>query len=85
MSSAFIPKEKLSAYQRWELSSGKSVVQTERDLKRLFPEAEWNALHLRIIYYGREHCSARGCDGTQCPICRELFPDRKRPKRTQRA
>jgi endonuclease-3 len=58
--------------KRWKLSSGKNVVQTERDLKRLFPQGEWIKLHLRIIYYGREHCTARGCDGTKCPICREL-------------
>jgi endonuclease III len=65
--------------QRWKLSSGKSVEQTERDLKTVFPENHWNQLHLRIIYYGREHCTARGCYGTVCGICRELFPDRKRP------
>jgi endonuclease III len=65
--------------QRWKLSSGKSVEQTERDLKAVFPENHWNQLHLRIIYYGREHCTARGCDGTVCEICRTLFPDRKRP------
>ena len=55
--------------QRWRLSSGKNVVQTETDLKRLFPKDRWNALHLQIIYYGREHCTARGCDGTVCGIC----------------
>ncbi|MCC5807375.1 MAG: endonuclease III [Opitutales bacterium] len=71
--------------QRWGLTQGKNVVQTERDLKRLFPENCWNALHLRIIYYGREHCTARGCDGTVCEICRTLYPARKRPKRTRRA
>lgn len=58
--------------KRWKLSSGKSVVQTERDLKKLFPKTEWNKLHLRIIYYGREHCSARGCDGKKCEICRAM-------------
>jgi len=58
---------------RWKLTSGKNVVQTERDLKKLFPRAEWNRVHLRIIFYGREHCSARGCNGTICPLCRELF------------
>ncbi len=63
---------------RWRLSSGRNVEQTERDLKRLFPESEWNQLHLRIIFYGREHCTARGCDGTACEICRTLFPGRKR-------
>ncbi len=57
---------------RWRLSDGSSVVKTERDLKKLFPESEWNRLHLRIIYYGREHCPARGCDGHRCPICVEL-------------
>ena len=57
---------------RWRLSNGKSVEQTERDLKKLFPTERWNALHLRIIYYGREHCTARGCDGTICEICRHL-------------
>ena len=62
--------------QRWKLTDGKSVVQTEADLKKLFPKSEWNKLHLRIIFYGREHCSARGCQGTTCGLCRELFPDR---------
>lgn len=65
--------------QRWGLSSGKNVVQTERDLKRLFPRASWNDLHLQIIYYGREFCSARGCDGTVCTICRSCYPNRKKP------
>lgn len=60
--------------RRWRLSNGRSVEQTERDLKRLFPESDWNQLHLRIIFYGREHCTARGCDGTVCGICRELRP-----------
>lgn len=68
--------------QRWGLSSGKNVVQTERDLKRLFPEAHWNDLHLQIIYYGREYCSARGCDGTVCEMCRTLYPKRKRAVQT---
>lgn len=57
---------------RWKLSAGKNVEQTEQDLKRLFPRADWNALHLRIIFYGRESCTARGCNGIICPICREL-------------
>lgn len=57
---------------RWKLSTGKNVVQTERDLKKLFPESSWNKLHLQIIYYGREHCTARGCDGHRCLICGEL-------------
>ncbi len=71
--------------QRWGLSSGKNVTQTEKDLKRLFPEERWNALHLQIIFYGREFCSARGCDGTVCEICRTCYPDRKRPKKTRKA
>ncbi len=58
----------------WKLSSGRNVVQTERDLKRIFPEEEWAALHLRIIFFGREKCPARGCDGKRCELCRELFP-----------
>jgi endonuclease-3 len=65
--------------QRWGLSNGLSVEQTERDLKRLFPRDAWNRLHLQIIFYGREFCTARGCDGTVCPLCRELFPARRRP------
>lgn len=68
--------------RRWKLSPGRNVVQTERDLKRLFPESEWNRLHLRIIFYGREHCTARGCDGTVCEICRTLFPRRRGRSRT---
>jgi endonuclease-3 len=71
--------------QRWELTQGKSVLQTERDLKKLFPRDAWNKLHLQIIYYGREHCTARGCDGTVCEICRVCFPARQRPKRTRKA
>nr|WP_231865788.1 endonuclease III [Cephaloticoccus primus] len=58
--------------QRWRLTSGRNVVQTERDLKKLFPREHWNALHLRIIFYGREHCTARGCDGHRCEICTTL-------------
>ena len=65
--------------QRWKLTNGKSVIQTEADLKKLFPRNEWNKLHLRIIFYGREHCSARGCTGSTCRLCRELFPDRVKP------
>ena len=65
--------------QRWGLTKGPNVTHTERDLKALFPPAKWNALHLRIIYYGRESCTARGCDGRKCEICRELFPDRTEP------
>jgi endonuclease-3 len=70
--------------QRWKLTSGRSVEQTERDLKRLFPRERWNPLHLRIIFYGRERCTARGCDGTRCEICRTLFPERKRAVRTRK-
>lgn len=62
---------------RWGLSNGKNVEQTERDLKRLFPRDTWNKLHLQIIFYGREHCTARGCNSMVCGLCRELFPDRK--------
>jgi endonuclease-3 len=70
--------------QRWELSSGRNVVETERDLKALFPESHWNKLHLRIIFYGRQHCTARGCDGTVCEICRTLFPNRRKPVMTRK-
>lgn len=55
--------------KRWRLAPGKNVVETERYLKRLFPKEKWNKLHLQIIFYGREYCSARGCDGTSCEIC----------------
>jgi endonuclease-3 len=65
--------------QRWGLTKGKNVKQTERDLKRLFPRDQWNALHLQIIFYGREYCSARGCDGRVCDICTTCYPNRKRP------
>ena len=71
--------------QRWGLTTGKSVTQTEKDLKRLFPKDRWNDLHLQIIYYGREHCSARRCDGTVCDICRTCYPARKHPKRVHKA
>jgi endonuclease-3 len=70
--------------QRWGLTSGKNVEQTEADLKSLFPEKHWDKLHLRFIYYGREHCTARGCDGTVCELCREVYPDRKRAKATRK-
>ena len=70
--------------QRWKLTTGRNVEQTERDLKKLFPPASWNQLHLRMIFYGREHCTARGCDGTRCEICRTLFPERKRAVRTKK-
>ena len=71
--------------QRWGLSSGRNVVQTERDLKRLFPRESWNNLHLQIIFYGREFCTARGCDGRVCEICRTCYPARKHPKKTRKA
>jgi endonuclease-3 len=70
--------------QRWGLTNGKNVVQTEKDLKRLFPKEKWNSLHLQIIYYGREFCSARGCDGTICEICRNCYPNRKKPKKVKK-
>ena len=65
--------------QRWGLTSGKDVIQTEKDLKRLFPINLWNKLHLQIIFYGREYCSARGCNGTICGLCKELYPSRNKP------
>lgn len=63
--------------QRWKLTNGKNVLQTEMDLRKLFPKEKWNPLHLQIIFYGREHCTARGCDGTVCEICATLFPKRR--------
>ena len=71
--------------QRWGLSSGISVARTECDLKRLFPKSSWNKLHLQIIFYGREYCTARGCDGRVCPLCRELYPNRRKPVITRKA
>ena len=71
--------------QRWGLTRGRNVVETERDLKKCFAEERWNALHLQIIYYGRQHCSARGCDGRVCEICRTCYPNRKHPKRCHKA
>ena len=71
--------------QRWGLSSGISVARTECDLKRLFPKSTWNKLHLQIIFYGREYCTARGCDGRVCPLCRELYPNRRKPVITHKA
>ena len=65
--------------QRWGLSAGDNVQRTEKDLKTLFPEEAWNKLHLQIIFYGREYCTARGCDGTVCPLCTELYPNRRKP------
>ena len=63
--------------QRWGLSSGKNVKTTESDLKKLFPEKEWNKLHIQIIMYARNYCTARGCFGLECPICKTCFPSRK--------
>ena len=71
--------------QRWGLTKGQSVVQTERDLKRCFPKDSWNALHLQIIYYGREYCSARSCYGLECEICSTCYPNRKKPVITRKA
>lgn len=71
--------------QRWGLTSGKNVAQTEKDLKRLFPKEYWNKLHLQIIYYGREYCSAYSCDGTRCPICTSCYPARRKAKATRKA
>jgi endonuclease-3 len=65
--------------QRWGLTKGKNVAQTERDLKAVFPKDRWNKLHLQIIFYGREFCSARGCDGRVCEICQTCYPNRKNP------
>ena len=71
--------------QRWKLSNGKSVAQTEKDLKRLFPKDRWNTLHLQIIYYARERCPAHACHGLECIICKSCFPERKRKVKTQKA
>ena len=65
--------------QRWGLTKGKNVRETEKDLKKLFPKESWNKLHLQFIYYGRSQCSARGCDGTKCEICKMCFPKRAKP------
>ncbi len=71
--------------QRWGLTNGKNVVQTEKDLKRLYPAQHWNTLHLQFIFYGREFCTARGCDGTKCPLCKACYPNRKHPKINKKA
>ncbi len=71
--------------QRWGLTNGKNVVQTEKDLKRLFPKKSWNKLHLQIIYYGREYCKARECYGVTCKICTNCYPKRKKPIKTKKA
>ena len=71
--------------QRWGLTNGKNVVQTEKDLKQLFPKKYWNKLHLQIIYYGREYCKARECYGLTCKICTTCYPGRKKPIKTKKA
>ena len=71
--------------QRWGLTSGKNVVQTEKDLKRIFPEKTWSKLHLQIIYYGREYCKARECYGMTCKICTTCYPNRKKPIKVRKA
>jgi len=71
--------------QRWGLSNGKSVQQTEKDLKQLFDERSWRDLHLQIIFYGRAFCTARGCDGTICFMCKSLYPNRKTKIKTLKA
>jgi len=71
--------------QRWGLTNGKNVIQTEKDLKRLFPKKFWNKLHLQIIYYGREYCKARECYGLTCKICTTCYPKRKSPIKTKKA
>ena len=71
--------------QRWGLTNGKNVVQTENDLKKLFPKKLWNKLHLQIIYYGREYCKARECYGLTCKICNTCYPGRKKPLKTKKA
>ena len=71
--------------QRWGLTSGKNVVETEKDLKKLFPRQSWNKLHLQIIFYGREYCQARTCYGLECKICSTCYPNRKKPIVTNKA
>ena len=71
--------------QRWGLTNGKNVIQTEKDLKRLFPKKSWNKLHLQIIFYGREFCTAKSCYGLTCKICTTCYPNRKSPIKTKKA
>jgi len=71
--------------QRWGLTSGKGVVQTEKDLKQIFPKKKWNKLHLQMIFYGREFCKARECYGIDCKICKSCYPNRRRPIKTIKA
>ena len=70
--------------QRWGLTNGKNVVQTEKDLKNLFPKKSWNKLHLQIIFYGRQYCQARSCYGLECEICKICNPKRKNPIKTKK-
>ncbi len=70
--------------QRWGLTNGKNVVNTEEDLKKIFPREMWNKLHLQIIFYGREYCTARGCNGTICQICKTCFPKRVKPVKNKK-
>ena len=71
--------------QRWGLTSGKNVLQTEKDLKAIFPKKYWNKLHLQIIWFGREHCKARDCFGLSCKICKSCYPNRKKKFITKKA
>ena len=71
--------------QRWGITNGKNVVQTEKDLKAIFPKKYWNKLHLQIIWYGREFCKARDCYGITCKICKSCYPNRKKPTKTKKA
>ena len=71
--------------QRWGLTNGKSVKQTEEDLKAVFPKKNWNKLHLQIIWYGREYCKARDCFGLTCKICKSCYPNRKKKFITKKA
>ena len=71
--------------QRWGLTNGKNVVQTEKDLKEIFPKKNWNKLHLQIIWYGREYCKARDCFGITCKICKSCYHNRKKPFKTKKA
>ncbi len=71
--------------QRWGLTNGKNVVQTEKDLKKIFQKKHWNKLHLQIIWYGREHCKARECYGISCKICKNCYPNRKKLITTKKA
>ena len=71
--------------QRWGLTNGRNVVQTEKDLKRIFPKKTWSKLHLQIIYYGREYCQARNCYGLTCKICTTCYPNRKNPVNIKKA